>query len=59
MVPPSRIVLYLRIDRAANYGVLEGLARQRINTKLIAQNWDDFFACGWLIEDGGHSADPN
>lgn len=32
---------FWRIDRAADYGALNGLARQHINTKLIAQNWDD------------------
>ena len=29
------------MDPKADYGALEGLARQRVNTKLIAQNWDD------------------
>ena len=29
-----------RIDRTANYGRLDGLARNRINTKLIARQWD-------------------
>ena len=32
---------FWRIDPAANYGPLNGLARHRINTRLIANNWDD------------------
>lgn len=30
-----------RIDPAADYGALNGLARHRINTTLITNNWDD------------------
>jgi TnpA family transposase len=30
-----------RIDRDAHYGPLNGLARHRINTRLIAENWDE------------------
>jgi len=32
---------YWRIDPSADYGSLNGIARHRINTKLIAENWDD------------------
>jgi TnpA family transposase len=32
---------FWRIDNNADYGVLNGLARQRINTRLIERNWDD------------------
>ena len=32
---------FWRIDASADYGVLNGIARQRVNTKLIAQHWDD------------------
>jgi TnpA family transposase len=32
---------FWRIDRDANYGPLDGIARNRINTELIAANWDD------------------
>jgi len=32
---------YWRIDPAADYGCLNGIARHRINTKLIAEHWDD------------------
>lgn len=30
-----------RMDRSADYGPLNGVARQRIKSKLIAANWDD------------------
>jgi len=30
-----------RIDRDAHYGPLNGLARHRINSRLITQNWDE------------------
>jgi TnpA family transposase len=30
-----------RLDRSADYGVLNGLARNRIDRALIARNWDD------------------
>jgi TnpA family transposase len=32
---------FWRINQAADYGPLNGLARHRINTNLIASNWDD------------------
>src|SRR5580692_933169 len=32
---------FWRIDASADYGVLNGLARQTINQNLIIQNWDD------------------
>lgn len=32
---------YWRIDSTADYGVLNGIARHRINTRLFAENWDD------------------
>ena len=32
---------YWRIDPTADYGLLNGIARHRINTKLILENWDD------------------
>jgi Tn3 transposase DDE domain-containing protein len=34
-------VRYWRIDPAADYGLLNGIARHRINTKLIIENWED------------------
>src|SRR5437764_8332994 len=32
---------YWRIDPSADYGSLNGIARHRVNTKLILENWDD------------------
>jgi len=32
---------YWRIDPSADYGLLNGIANHRINTKLIEENWDD------------------
>lgn len=32
---------FWRIDRNADYGVLNGLARHRINIEIIRRNWDD------------------
>jgi TnpA family transposase len=32
---------YWRIDPNADYGPMNGIARHRINTKLIEDNWDD------------------
>ena len=32
---------FWRIDRAADYGPLNGLARNRINTDLVTRNWED------------------
>lgn len=32
---------YWRIDSSADYGLLNGIASHRINTKLIEENWDD------------------
>ena len=32
---------YWRFDREANYGVLNDVSKNKINTALIAQHWDD------------------
>lgn len=32
---------YWRIDPSADYGPLQGVARHRINTRLIKEHWDD------------------
>ena len=32
---------YWRVDPSAHYGMLNGVARHRIHTKLIEQNWED------------------
>ena len=34
---------FWRLDPTADYGVLNTIARARVNTKLIARNWDDLF----------------
>src|ERR1700758_4340776 len=33
---------FWRLDPAANYGPLNGLARNRVKPALISRNWDDF-----------------
>jgi TnpA family transposase len=39
-----------RIDRSADYGPLDGVARQTLNTKLVADNWDDMLrVAGTLV----------
>jgi TnpA family transposase len=32
---------FYRINPTANYGLLDGVARHRVNTELIARHWDD------------------
>jgi TnpA family transposase len=32
---------YWRIDPSADYGLLNGIARHRLNTRLIEEHWDD------------------
>ena len=32
---------FWRVDQKADYGALDGLARQRANMSLVVQNWDD------------------
>jgi len=41
-----------RLDRAANYGPLNGLARQRIDHELIARNWDDLLRLAGSLKMG-------
>ena len=36
---------FWRIDRTADYGVLNGLARHRIDVELIKRNWEDGSFC--------------
>jgi TnpA family transposase len=33
---------FWRIDRNADYGLLNGISRHRVNVALIAEHWDDF-----------------
>ena len=37
---------FWRVDPAADYGALDGIARHRINTGLIARHWDDLLRLG-------------
>ena len=43
---------FWRIDPTANYGALNGLARHRINTSLIANNWDDILRVAGSLKVG-------
>src|SRR5262249_3469563 len=43
---------FWRIDASADYGVLNGLARQTINQNLILQNWDDILRVAGSLQLG-------
>lgn len=43
---------FWRIDHAADYGPLDGVARSRINTKLITDNWDDLLRVAGSLTTG-------
>jgi TnpA family transposase len=45
-------VRFWRMDRQADYGALNGVARHRINTKLIANNWDDLLRVAGSLKMG-------
>jgi TnpA family transposase len=47
---------FWRLDRTADYSLLNGLARHRVNTKLIAQNWDDLLRVAGSLKMGMLSA---
>ena len=47
---------FWRIDPAADYGALDRVARQRVNTKLIARNWDDMLRVAGSLKSGTISA---
>ncbi|MBD2773974.1 Tn3 family transposase [Iningainema tapete] len=47
---------FWRIDESANYGALNGLARNRVNTELIANNWDDMLRVAGSLKLGTVSA---
>jgi TnpA family transposase len=47
---------FWRIDATADYGGLNGLARQRINMGLIRQNWDDLLRVAGSLKMGKVSA---
>ena len=41
-----------RMDRAADYGPLNGIARQRVRTGLIRDNWDDLLRVAGSLKTG-------
>lgn len=47
---------FFRMDNNADYGTLDGLARQRINTRLIERNWDDMLRVAGSLKLGTISA---
>src|SRR5207249_10945918 len=47
---------FWRIDRTADYGLLNGLAWHRLNTDLIANNWDDLLRVAGSLKLGALSA---
>jgi TnpA family transposase len=47
---------FWRLDPTADYGVLNGVARARVNTKLIRQNWDDLLRVAGSLHQGTVSA---
>lgn len=48
---------FWRIDSAANYGTLNGIARSRIDTTLITENWEDMLRVVGSLKLG--TVDPN
>ena len=47
---------FWRLDPKADYGVLNGIARSRVNTKLILRNWDDLLRVAGSLHQGTVSA---
>ncbi len=47
---------FWRLDPRADYGPLDGLARQRVNTALIAAHWDDLLRVAGSLKLGTVSA---
>jgi TnpA family transposase len=47
---------FWRLDRTADYSLLNGLARHRVNTKLIARHWDDLLRVAGSLKMGMLSA---
>lgn len=45
-----------RLERNADYGVLDKLARQQVKTELIEQNWDDLLRVAGSLKLGAVSA---
>jgi TnpA family transposase len=47
---------FWRIDPAADYGALNGLARHRVRTELIVRHWDDLLRVAGSLKMGAISA---
>ena len=47
---------FWRMDPAVNRGAMNGLARHRVNTELIARNWDDMLPVAGSLARGTISA---
>jgi len=47
---------FWRLDATADYGVLNTIARARVNTKLIARTWDDLLRVAGSLHQGTVSA---
>jgi TnpA family transposase len=47
---------FWRLDPTADCGVLNGMARSRVNTKLIMGNWDDLLRVAGSLQQGTVSA---
>jgi TnpA family transposase len=47
---------FWRLDPTTDYGVLNGMARSRVNTKLIMRNWDDLLRVAGSLQQGTVSA---
>jgi len=47
---------FWRLDATADYGVLNGIARHRINTALITRHWDDLLRVAGSLHQGTVSA---
>jgi TnpA family transposase len=47
---------FWRLDPTADYGVLNPIARSRVNTKLIARHWEDLLRVAGSLQQGTVSA---
>ncbi len=47
---------FWRLDPTADYGVLNSIARHRVNSKLVARNWDDLLRVAGSLHQGTVSA---
>ena len=47
---------FWRLDPTADYGILNSIARSRVNTKLIMRNWDDLLRVAGSLQQGKVSA---